>query len=346
MGGLLSYSGLTTKIRAMNKNFITDAGFREIAELPNVPQVVGYLKHHPGYSNILGELDEENLHRGQVEAILTRSVMHDYASLYRFSNGEQRNFLKMYSRRYEVKLLKKCMANIFDHRDIALDLSKEKAFFDRYSDLDVTRLAESTTIDELIENLKGTGYYQALNRLVQKAEPTLFDYEVALDLYRFTSIWKEKDKILKSKDLELITDAYGNKFDMLNLWWICRAKKYFNMPTTDIYAMVIPVRYKLRKEEIAALVECENMDEFERILSRTYYGRVYENITPDTLEDMYVYVLKHVLLKESRQHPHTAATIYSYLYRKEHDINRLTIAIECIRYGLTPDETMSYIIKT
>lgn len=61
---------------------------------------------------------------------------------------------------------------------------------------------------------------------------------------------------------------------------------------------------------------------------------------------MYVYVLKHILLKESQQHPYSAATIYSYLYRKEHEINRLIIALECIRYGLPADETMSYISKT
>ncbi len=35
--------------------------------------------------------------------------------------------------------------------------------------------------------------------------------------------------------------------------------------------------------------------------------------------------------------------IYSYLYHKEHEVNRLTIAIECIRYGVVPDEAMHYI---
>ena len=37
MKGLLSYSGLTTKIRAMQGHLLNDRNFREIVELPDVP---------------------------------------------------------------------------------------------------------------------------------------------------------------------------------------------------------------------------------------------------------------------------------------------------------------------
>ena len=37
---------------------------------------------------------------------------------------------------------------------------------------------------------------------------------------------------------------------------------------------------------------------------------------------------------------------YSYLYNKEHEVNRLTIAIECVRYGVQHDEAMRYICNS
>lgn len=43
MSGLLSYSGLTTKIRAMQSHLLNDQNFREIVELESVPQAVSYL---------------------------------------------------------------------------------------------------------------------------------------------------------------------------------------------------------------------------------------------------------------------------------------------------------------
>lgn len=346
MGGLMAYSGLTTKIRAMEGNFITEDQFREIAELPSVPQVVTWLKKNRGYAEILANLDEHDLHRGQIELVLRNVALLDYISLYRFSNQEQRKFLKLYSKRFEVRFLKRCLANVFDHRDISQNFTGLLKYYDEYSKLDVIKLGQAASIEEFIAGLKGTDYYDGLTLMVKADNPTLYDYEVALDLYYFSYIWKQKDKIFKRKDLQLMTEAYGSKFDMLNLWWIRRAKRYFHMNTTDIYAMLIPVNYKLRKEQISALVESESQEEFAAILAKTYYGRVYDNITPDTLEDMYAYVLKHVLLKESRQNPYSVATIYSYLYQKEHEINRLIIALECIRYGMPAEETMGYISKT
>ncbi len=38
--------------------------------------------------------------------------------------------------------------------------------------------------------------------------------------------------------------------------------------------------------------------------------------------------------------------IYSYFYHKEHEVDRLTTAVECVRYGLTPDQILEYIHKT
>ena len=44
MGNLLSYSGLSTKVRAMQSKLIGEAQFQEIVQMDSVPQVVAYLK--------------------------------------------------------------------------------------------------------------------------------------------------------------------------------------------------------------------------------------------------------------------------------------------------------------
>lgn len=74
MGSVLSYSGLSTKIRAMQSRLVTDEQLEEIVQLPNVPQVTAYLKRTPEYQNIWSGLDENDLHRGQVEKLLKKSI--------------------------------------------------------------------------------------------------------------------------------------------------------------------------------------------------------------------------------------------------------------------------------
>lgn len=346
MGGLLSYSGLTTKIRAMEGRFLNDRQYREITELPDVPSAVTYLKQKPSYRDIFADRDESGLHRGEIEQMLRLSIYRDFAKLFRFSNQEQRKFLRLYFRRYEVFIIKKCLNSLFDRRQVTLNLSRFYDFFNRHSQLDIALLASSASLEEFVGNLKGTEYYAPLSGISGAEPPTLFDYEMALDLYYFRLIWKNKDRIMKKRDLEEITAAYGQKFDMLNLQWIYRCKAYYHMASTDIYALLIPVHYKLRAPQIRLLVEAESPQAFEALLADTYYARRYEEFNAQTLEAMYAHILKRVLSGESRKHPYSVATLYSYLYHKEHEVNRLVIALECVRYRVSPDEAMKYIAKT
>ena len=339
MSGLLSYSGLTTKIRAMQSHLLNDQNFREIVELESVPQAVSYLKQHKGYEDLFEGYNEADLHRGQIEKMLRLTVYRDFSKLYRFANVEQRKFLALYFKRYEVSVIKECL-------NVVLNLSIFDEFFNKHSQLDINLLASSRTIEELIANLKGTEYYAPLSQLADIERPTLFDYEMTLDLYYFAQMWKDRSKVVTKRDLEELTAAWGSKFDMLNLQWIYRSKRYYHMTSAQIYALLIPVHHRLKKDVVKALVEAENMSAFSQLLEQTYYAKRYDSFKVDTLESMYAAIMKHILSSESRQDPYSVATIYSYLYHKEHEVNRLIIALECVRYRISADEAMQHIAKT
>ena len=334
MGGVLSYSGLSTKIRAMQSRLTTMDQFEEILQLSDVTQVAAYLKRMPEYSSRWDALDENTLHRGQIEKLLKKSIFQNFSRIYHFANPEQRKFLDLYSKRYEIRVLKEVMTNIFDHRDTdPVDVSPYREFFRLHSNIDVDRITTCSTMEELISCLKGNEFYIPLSKIQEHETALLFDYGMALDLYYFTQIWNIRKKLFKGKDLEEITCTYGEKFDMLNLQFIQRSKRYYNMDPASIYALLIPVNYKLKKEEITALVEAPSYEEGRRIFQKTWYGNKYEQLTAANLEEFYNHIHRSILEKESHRNPYSVAVIYSYLYNKEHEVNRLTIAIECVRYG-------------
>lgn len=103
---LFRYSGLTTKVRAMSGALLSKEDFDQISTLGNVPEVVAWLKKKPSYGKVLGNENENTMHRGQAEGRIKRSFYADFSKLYRFSNMEQRNFLDTYFRRYEITCLK------------------------------------------------------------------------------------------------------------------------------------------------------------------------------------------------------------------------------------------------
>ena len=77
------------------------------------------------------------------------------------------------------------------------------------------------------------------------------------------------------------------------------------------------------------------------------YERInFISIYSSNLEEFYNHIPRSILEKESHRNPYSVAVIYSYLYNKEHEVNRLTIAIECVRYGVQHDEAMRYICNS
>ena len=207
MGGLLKYSGIVTKIRAMQSHLLTDQNFEEIANLGTVTEAVTYLKSTPGYEDILRDADVNTLHRGDVEKLLTQSLYNDYSRLYSFSGLEVRRFLKLYMKRYEVDLINYCSRIVFNHYQEPFDLNYKKPFFNQYSQISIDRLMTARTMPELVEALHDTEYYKPLKKLEENGTPNLFDYDLALDLYYFNSIWKERKKVLKKQDLEMFTKS-------------------------------------------------------------------------------------------------------------------------------------------
>ena len=260
MGKLLSYSGISTKIRAMQSKLITEDQIQEMLQFTSTSHAAAWLKRTPEYSKTWASLDENSLHRGQIEKLLKASIFNDFSKIYQFASSEQRKFLDLYSRRYEIRVLKELMTNLFDHRDTdPVDLSPYREFFRRHSNLDLDALTACKTMDEFINALKGNEFYSPLSQIQNHDTALLFDYGMALDLYYFSLIWKVRRKLFSGKDLEQITKAYGEKFDMLNLQFIFRSKRYFSMAPADIYALLIPRNYKLKKERSVRLLKLQPM---------------------------------------------------------------------------------------
>ena len=73
---LLSYSGISAKIRAMQSKLTTEEQFQEILQLSSVPQVITYLKHTKEYEEAWASLDENTLHLSLIH-ILLQALSHN-----------------------------------------------------------------------------------------------------------------------------------------------------------------------------------------------------------------------------------------------------------------------------
>lgn len=339
MSGILTYSGITTKVRAMKGKLIQPEEYATLASMGSVGEAVSYLKQFPAYADVFQDCDEQQIHRREIESLLTNSLYHDFSKLYHFANLEQRKFLDLYFMHYEITLLKTCVESAYSNTVISLNLRLFQNFFSQHSDLNLVELGTCTNMDELLNSLRNSRYYSTLHAIHEAGDANLFDYETSLDLHYFNSIWKAKDKILKGKERELITTAFGSQIDLLNLQWIYRSKKFYRMTPVEIYALIVPINYRIKKETLTKLVECETTEELISLFEQTPYARTYHPQNGDNLsiEAVYSRLLNQIYSGASRHEPYSIASINNYLYQKEREMERIIRIVESIRYGIIPD---------
>lgn len=343
MGKLLTYSGIVTKVKSMNSKLLDDADYVKISQASNVSDIIAYLKTKESYADIFAPLGDYEMHRGDVEKLLVQSLYHDYIKLYRFGDSNVRRYLRSYIIRHEVDVIIYCFRIVFNHYAEPFDLHHKREFFDQYSCINIDRLISSTSEQELVEGLAGTDYYHVLKKLCDSGSATLADYNLALYLYNYSTLWKLRKKYVNPKEMQIITRELGNKFDLLNLRWIYRVKKHFTMSTSDIYSILIPVQFHLKLDELKTLVEAPTKEDFEKAFAETYYGKRYHYEDSLDLEQNYNKYLLHLYKADSRSNPYSLAPVNMYLYRREVEIKRITTALECTRYGITSSESLKYI---
>ncbi len=340
---LFTYSGIITKIRALQSGLMTKDDYNRIAYLETTADFISYIKAQPGFAHIFDKYDESKLHRGQIEQILTNSVHLSYAKVYRFAGQIQRKYLSLIFFRFEVNILKACLQKVFNEEDNH-DLLLFESFFESHSSLNVSTLAASQTIEEFINNLHNTPYYSLFQKLYSTHHDSLQDYEVQLDIYYFTKSWKMIEHFPKGKNRKIIKALYGTQIDLLNIQWIYRSKKFYDMSAVKIVTNIIPITYKLNKNNLDHMIEAISTEEFAREISKTYYKKIFSELDYTNIESAYVRKLMKLYSMYATKYSHSMAPVLRFLFMKELELENLTTALECIRYRLTPNEILDYLI--
>ena len=345
--GLLAYSGITTKVRAMESRLLKPEQFRELAEQEDVRSAADYLKEQPAYAEVFDGLDDTKLHRGYIEQILTQSEYQDFTRLYRFSSMKQRKFLDLYFKHYEVEVIKKLLRHMLGGREGQTDLSMFQGFFEKHSELDLETLCRAKNFSEFTEALEGTVYGKLLSQMQEKGQTGLFDCELKLDLFYFQLLWKLRNKLLSKTERKILDDCFGSRLDLLNIQWICRARSFYRLSQAEIYALLIPVHYRLRADKVKLLVEAEDDAKFFAVLRATPYGK-QEELQTGQMPDIQLLsnqMLNRIYGRTGHRYPHSPAVLDSYLYRKELEMRKIVTALEGIRYGLPASEIMGLLAK-
>jgi V/A-type H+-transporting ATPase subunit C len=206
----------------------------------------------------------------------------------------------------------------------------------------------SKSIPDFIRKLKGTLYYEHLRPLLEsKVEPTLFNIGMILDLAYFDMIYKSL-RLIGKHDRELMNYIEGINVDLLNLQWIYRGLKFYNLPPEILFNYTIAYGREFNRDDIKELCYSKHLDEFQKRIVNTKYSFLFDNEnTKDIFMERriyrYLYFKIMIALKKRDGMNIAQAVIYSML--SEVEIRDIISVVENIRYGMAVLEAKKFVIR-
>jgi len=341
---ILKYSQVNTKARALFSKLLTQSDYGELLGKSSVREVAAYLKKHAGYGAFLSEINENTIHRAELEQELKASLYVDFIKLNRFLGGAAKELLKAAFLRFEVEDLKMLFRIVYTGEGNEI-LKNSLIFLKTYSKLNFEKLSASKDISGVIEALRGSEYYKVLSPFLNVSNrQSLFDIEVSLDLHYFMKILMLKEKLLSGADRKSVIKTFGTEIDINNILMIYRCKRFFNMGKELTFKYVIPYWHRLTKDQLVGLSESNDINEFKAKVSKTVYAGIFKPDEENLWEANSMHYMYRMYRSQLHQGSFNLGTVTAYLHLKEIDIRNIITLIEGIRYKLSKEEIRSYLI--
>lgn len=340
----MRYSALSGKARAMFGKLLNQNEYSALMQKKNVSEVVSYLKHNTHYSTILSDLEENDVHRVNLENLLKKDIINDYAKFFRFTGGQLKEFINLYYSKTEIESLK-LIFRAFEAGNVDHNLLEDSLIFlSRHDKLNIPKLSLSRDLEEFLFRLQGTNYYELLRPFASDDKDIrLFKIEMTLDLYYFRSAQRMYQKLLDKADQIIVEELLGIEADIFNIFWIYRSKTFYNMANELIISYSAHITNKLNKRTIESLIHAEGYQAYVDILKKTPYGFLFEGQNQIFYEHNYQEYIYKLHKMHFRRQPFSIACIISYLRLREIEITNIISIIEGIRYNLSEIEIRKFV---
>lgn len=342
MNAFASYNAINTKLHTRKRALFTTADWNKVLDYTTVIQLIEFLRKHFGYETYLEQSKTTEIHRGELEVILHRYLVTEIEKILHYFSGPYKAFLQTLLIQYEIYDLQLIMRNVA--REESLEpIGRHFVHSRKYATLPYDKLLASKNINQVIEVLKGTEYYEVLKTTTQEdAVKREFHMEMKLEILYYRMLM-DKAKKLSQEDQRVVEEMIGLKIDCLNIQWIYRATKYYDISKEEILIYSLPggsISYKGLKK----LIYAKSLEEFKLMVDKLLKYPLFAE-KEDVFLEKNIDTLMYRYLKKVGEGKSIAMPL-KYIYRLEIEIKDLTAATEGIRYGLDKQEIKKYLVTT
>jgi len=338
-------NAIITKAKSLYGERLYPEDYEELLKFGSIAEIVGYLKKHHKYSNTLSDVDENSIHRGQLEDLVNKSYFDNLARLVKFISTTDRKFYELDMIRREIDIVLSSIRSVISG-NIESSIRDLPMFFKQHSSFDIEELTKSLTMKSLMDTLKNTRYYELILPYYTDNSSEIRYSDIEHNIYlKYHEIALERiNKHYKGKLRSQLMDIYQSKVEVENIIKIYRLKKFYNADETEILNTLVTKGIRMNRDKLREIINLKNPDDILNYLSKSDFNQ-YKG------QDDYVYVeyqagrIKYNLARRYMYFSKYPPIVYTvFLFLNEIEKSNIFNIVEGIRYDIDKEDIKKMLI--
>jgi len=346
--GSKSGNAMMAKVLCLYGRRLRESDYSILLQKHSVADIAGYLKDNTVYAAELGEVKEELVHRGMLEALINRFVWDTYLRLSKYDYDEK-TILEIFITRNEIRQILLAV-RLLNSGEMGKFIITLPAYLAGHMSVDLFKIAAAGDYDGLLNAVEKTPYYRIMGRfrpIGGNAKIDITAIEASLLTYYYTNALAYVEKKYDGDTKLALKSIIFYEIDLHNVNVIYRLKRYFGSASKTIAANLIGIRAKLSKKTYDAMLRA---GDYKEVLGIFKEQSMAMGITTDTdcpaeqFSSMLQSVSHRFSKKTLRFSTQPVVVIFAYTALLEIEVVNLINIIEGVRYGIDPDQVRDLIV--
>jgi len=346
MSSDLTSHAMIAKVQGLFAKRLNDRNYRELLDKHSIAEIASYLKKETYFSDVLEGINEQAIHRGQLEFLVRQNTYDKMKRLLRYIDSDKHEYYQLIVYYYEINLV------LFKIRTLGKEGSVNIEFnymnIDaKHATFDYGELHDLKNYDDLLNLLKNTRYFPVLELLGQQTEDEVNYTEVEQQLNRliFDHMLKEIAEEYSGKTRDKIQLMLSIRMELVNLSRLYRLKKYFQPTVEEIRKLIIVQPALISETMWERWITESDADDIYEMLKETKYQKYMKDEPFSFIEYHIQSILYRIAQKEIREGRISEVVYYQYMNFLNIEVDNIICVIEGVRYNHDPSKIATRIVQ-
>lgn len=334
-----------TKARAKFGKRLTEKDYSSLLACHNVAEVMSYLKSNTHYSVALRDINERDVHRGRLEALLRQSLFYEMDSLCRYDSSISSGFSLYVIETIEVEQIIRFLI-LLNSNSTEKFIYQFPAYFTKRTEIDINKLANAKNYDEFLKVLSSSHYFDILKKYVpdEKGILPVSDIENELFEYVFSNLLNIIKANTNGQEKEELKSFFYTINDYNIFSRVLRLKKYHRLSPETIKNNLLLEYTDIPSKTIDMMCAAESSAEVFSIMQSTNKGKLIDKIGYVYASDITPRIKYRLARKNIHFSNNPSVVMISYMTIAEIELMNIVSLIEGIRYNLDSKIIQSMLI--